>query len=124
MKLMVQQSGDGTFDPKGLRSFFEYRDLGISDATDGRFHAQVIRATEACDSGTGRHRHTLDFQMIYILQGWVDFWYDGMGEVRLEAGASAHQPPGIAHELLRCSADCEILEITGPAEFETDDVTD
>lgn len=124
MELMVQHAKDASFDPKGLRSFFEYRDLGIAGATKGRFHAQVIRATDACRDGTGRHRHTLDFQMIYVLKGWVDFWYDGMGEVRLEAGAAAHQPPGIAHELLRCSADCEILEITSPEAFETHDATD
>ena len=124
MELMVQRPEEGGFDPKGLRSFFEYRDLGIAGATGGRFHAQVIRAREACSDGTGRHRHTLDFQFVYVLKGWVDFWYDGMGEVRLAAGACAHQPPGIAHELLRCSEDCEILELTAPAAFETHDVTE
>lgn len=123
MKVMVQRPEEGVFDPRGLRSFFEYRDLGIGEATDGRFHAQVIRAREACTGGTGCHRHTLDFQMVYVLKGWVDFWYEGLGEVHMEAGACAHQPPEIPHELLRCSDDCELLEITSPAEFETHDVT-
>lgn len=121
MKFAVQHASDGVFEDRGLRSFFEYRDLGIAAATDGRFHAQVIRASEACTDGTGRHRHTLDFQMVYVLRGSVTFWYDGQGEVTLEAGACVHQPPGIKHELLRCSADCELLEITSPAEFSTDD---
>ena len=33
----------------GLRAFFEYRDLGINDATKGKFIAHVIRAVP------GRH---------------------------------------------------------------------
>ena len=31
----------------GLRAFFEYRDLGIKDATSGKFAAHVIRAVPA-----------------------------------------------------------------------------
>ena len=31
---------------RGLRSFYEYRDLGIKAATDGRVVAHVIRAAE------------------------------------------------------------------------------
>jgi hypothetical protein len=29
---------------RGLRSFFEYRDLGLKSSTDGRLEAHVIRA--------------------------------------------------------------------------------
>ncbi|MEQ8604295.1 MAG: cupin domain-containing protein [Marivibrio sp.] len=121
MRFSVQHAQDAAFEGDGLRSFFEYRDLGIDAATDGKFHAQVIRAREACTGGTGRHTHALDFQMVYVLNGWVEFEYEGRGLVRLEAGACVHQPPGIAHELLRCSDDCELLEITSPAAFETHD---
>ena len=53
----------------GLRSFFEYRDLGLSEATGGRYHAQVIRASAPCEDGTGPHRHALEFQMVYVLKG-------------------------------------------------------
>ena len=121
MKFGLQQAEDGTFVADGLRGFFEYRDLGISEVTEGRFHAQVIRAREAFADGTGAHTHTLDFQMVYVLKGWVDFWYEGEGEVRMQAGACVHQPPGIRHELLACSEDCELLEITSPGAFETHD---
>ena len=119
MKFSVQHAKDGVFDDKGLRSFFEYRDLGMGEATGGQFHAQVIRAREACTDGTGAHTHSLDFQMVYVLKGWVTFWYEGQGEVTMEEGACVHQPPGICHELLRCSDDCELLEIVSPAEFGT-----
>ncbi|MCR9220731.1 MAG: cupin domain-containing protein [Alphaproteobacteria bacterium] len=121
MRFSVQHAKDGRFDDKGLRSFFEYRDLGIDAATDGRFHAQVIRAKQACPEGTGRHTHSLDFQMVYVLRGWVEFEYEGQGRMRLEPGACVHQPPGIVHELVACSDECELLEITAPADFDTRD---
>jgi len=119
-RFAVSRAEGAHFDPKGLRSFFAYRDLGIAAATGGRYHAQVIRAKEACLDGTGRHRHGLDFQMVYVLRGEVTFWYEGQGEVTFRPGDAVLQPPGIAHELLRCSADCELLEIVSPSEFATD----
>jgi len=119
-QFVVSRAEGAHFDPKGLRSFFAYRDLGIAGATGGAFHAHVIRAKEACTAGTGAHRHTLGFQMVYVLRGEVTFWYEGQGTMTFKAGDSVLQPPGIAHELKSCSADCEILEIVSPAEFATD----
>ncbi|HKY95042.1 MAG TPA: cupin domain-containing protein [Kiloniellales bacterium] len=119
-RFTISRAEDAVFDPKGLRSFFAYRDLGIAAATGGQFHAHVIRAREACRDGTGRHRHGLAFQMFYVLRGEVSFWYEGKGEFTFRPGDAVLQPPGIAHELLRCSGDCEILEITSPADFATD----
>ncbi|HEV3088113.1 MAG TPA: cupin domain-containing protein, partial [Candidatus Elarobacter sp.] len=81
----------------GLRGFFAYRDLGVAAATEGRVGAHVIRARGASDEPGDRHRHALDFQLVYVLRGWVDFEYDGVGRVRLEAGSSVVQPPGIRH---------------------------
>lgn len=105
----------------GLRGFFEYRDLGIGRATGGRYHAHVIRATRACENGTGKHRHGLDFQMVYILKGRATFWYEGQGDVELGPGDCVYQPPGIVHELVSCSDDLEMLEITSPEDFTTED---
>jgi mannose-6-phosphate isomerase-like protein (cupin superfamily) len=119
-RFTISRAEGAAFDPKGLRSFFAYRDLGIGEATGGRYHAHVIRAKEACLDGTGAHRHGLDFQMFYVLQGEVTFWYEGQGEFTFRPGDAVLQPPGIAHELKRCSADCELLEITSPAEFSTE----
>lgn len=121
MKFCVSKASEGGFEHDGLRSFFEYRDLGIREATGGRFMAHVIRAREACTDGTGYHRHDLDFQMFYVLKGTVKFRYEGEGEFDLVAGDCVHQPPGIRHELMSCSDDCELLEITSPADFGTDD---
>lgn len=107
------------FHDGGLRSCFEYRDLGISAATGGRVMAHVIRAKEGAHAGFGWHKHNLDFQMYYVLKGWVRFNYEGVGEVLAEAGSCVNQPPGIGHAEIAHSDDLELLEITLPAEFET-----
>jgi quercetin dioxygenase-like cupin family protein len=106
----------------GLRGFFAYRDLGVAEATAGRVGAHVIRARGASSEPGELHRHALDFQLVYVLRGWVDFEYDGVGRVRLEPGSSVVQPPGIRHAELAHSADLEMLEITLPAHFETEAV--
>ena len=103
----------------GLRTFFAYRDLGVAAATEGRVGAHLIRARGASSEEGDRHRHTLDFQFVYVLRGWVEFAYDGVGRVRLEAGSSVVQPPGIGHVELGHSDDVEMLELTLPAAFAT-----
>ncbi len=112
------------FDPRkfkggGLRGTFSYRDLGIRRATAGMAGAHVIRAEDLPKGGTGRHSHTLEFQMVYVLKGRVTFWYDGRGKVAMGPGDCVYQPPGIRHELIAWSRDMELLEITMPAEFAT-----
>jgi mannose-6-phosphate isomerase-like protein (cupin superfamily) len=108
----------------GLRSFMEYRDLGIDRATHGRFRAHVIRikqdAAEPHDlHTTGLHQHQCDFQMFYVLKGWMKFVYEGEGEQTFHAGDCVLQPPGIVHNELECSDDVEILEIYSPAVHDT-----
>ena len=41
-KFCTSHAKSSTWTP-GLRTFFEYRDLGIGDATKGQFNAHVIR---------------------------------------------------------------------------------
>ncbi len=116
----VSHLKDAEFESQGLRSFFEYRDLGIKAATGGRVGAHVIRAKPGKHGSTGWHSHDLEVQLVYVLQGWVEFDYEGVGAVRLEAGACVHQPPGIRHVEIAHSDDVEFLEITLPADFTTE----
>lgn len=122
MKFSVSMAKQATFQ-SGLRPFLEYRDLGIKDATHGKFKAHVIRVKKGGDHSllhtTGLHQHKLDFQMIYILKGWIKFTYEGHGEHTFGPGDCCLQPPGIVHNELDCSDDLELLEITSPGEFET-----
>jgi quercetin dioxygenase-like cupin family protein len=119
MRFSASHAATAEFRDDGLRSCFEYRDLGISQATGGRVMAHVIRAKPGAHAGFGWHKHILEFQMYYVLKGWVRFNYEGVGEVVAEAGSCVHQPPGIAHAEISHSDDLELLEITLPAEFET-----
>ena len=112
---------DAVFE-RGLRSFFEYRDLGIKNATDGRVVAHVIRAAGGTEFSGQPHIHKTAFQLVYVLKGWIEFEYEGQGTVRLEAGSCVHQPPEIRHREIGHSADVEMLEIVLPADFATEEV--
>ena len=117
--------GSGTFKSNftgGLRAFFEYRNLGVDDATQGKYSANVIRAVPGRHTEPSWHIHHLDFQMIYILQGWVTFEYEGQDQVTFRPGSAALQPPGIRHMEIEHSYDLELIEITSPAEFKTESV--
>src|ERR1700682_492532 len=91
----VRHARDAHFE-RGLRSFFEYRDLGIATATKGQVLAHVIRAAPGAPFAGQAHLHRTTFQFVYVLKGWIEFDYEGHGPVRLEAGASVYQPPSIA----------------------------
>lgn len=117
----VSHARDAAFE-RGLRSFFEYRDLGIRAATGGRVVAHVIRAAAGTDFSSQPHFHKTSFQMVYVLKGWIEFEYQDQGSVRLEAGSCVHQPPGIRHREVGHSEDVELLEIVMPGDFETEEV--
>ena len=120
-KFSVNLATNATWQP-GLRSFMEYRDLGIKNATNGAFKAHVIRIRHGSHEtlrATGAHVHDLEFQMIYVLKGWIKFIYDGQGEHTFHAGDCCLQPAGIVHDEIGCSEDLEVLEITAPGEYPT-----
>ena len=108
----------------GLRSFMEYRDLGVEKATHGQFRAHVIRIKKDAPGShdlhtTGLHQHLCDFQMFYVLKGWIRFVYEGHGEHTFREGDCVVQPAGIVHNELECSDDIEVLEVYSPAVHET-----
>jgi len=115
---------DGAIYKTGLRSFMEYRDLGIADATHGQFRAHVVRIKKDGPGShdlhtTGLHQHLCDFQMFYVLNGWIKFIYEDHGEHTFTKGDCVLQPPAIVHNELDCSDDLEVLEIYSPAVHET-----
>lgn len=122
MRFSVTHAATSPFKDDGLRPFFQYRDLGIRAATGDKVVAHVIRAKPGMHAQPERHHHAVEFQMVYVLKGWIRFHYEGVGEVTLEAGSCVHQPPGIRHTELGHSDDLELIEIVLPAEFAT--VTD
>ncbi len=113
---------DTAFKGDGLRDFFLYRDLGIAAATGGQVVASLVKAASPPVEGTGWHRHDARFHIVYMLKGWARFMYEDV-ETLVEAGDCVHQRPGITHYLFDYSPDMEYLEIVGPADFKTTDVT-
>jgi len=107
----------------GMRPYASYRDLGFAEATNGLAQAHVIRMIPPCtDEVRKRHIHAVQFQMIYVLKGWIKNEFEGHGEQTMTVGSSWLQPPGIRHTVLDYSDDCEMLEIILPADFQTTEV--
>ena len=120
-KAFAARAKDAKWVKEGLRPYFAYRDLGIKDATGGKVLAHIIRADQPCKGPMGYHSHDLDFQMVYLIRGWARLYFEDIGEIRVEAGDTWYQPPGIKHEVLEYSDDWEVIEITMPADFATQD---
>jgi quercetin dioxygenase-like cupin family protein len=100
----------------GLRDYFEYRDLGMAEATGGKLRAHVIRPTRAEKERGDLHYHAVEFQMVYVLEGWALMHFDGVGEIRLEKGSCMYQEPGIVHRLIEWSDDYTVVELMVPAD--------
>jgi mannose-6-phosphate isomerase-like protein (cupin superfamily) len=107
------------FARRGLRGYFEYRDLGIKRATRGKVVAHVIRARRGQAPHGEWHAHNCKVQFVYVLKGWVLFEYEGVGRVMMKAGSCFYQPPNIRHREIRHSKNVEMLEIVSPAKFRT-----
>lgn len=115
------REGDTEFESGGLRDFFLYRDLGIAAATGGQVIAQLVKANQAPEVGTGWHRHEANFHIVFMLKGWARFMYEDKPTL-VKAGDCVHQRPGIVHFLYDYSKDMEYLEIVSPADFTTIDM--
>jgi quercetin dioxygenase-like cupin family protein len=110
---------DANFARRGLRSYFEYRDLGIKRATKGKLVAHVIRARPQQAPHGEWHAHDCKLQFVYVLKGWVLFEYEGVGKVMMKAGSCFYQPPNIRHRELKHSRNLQMIEVVSPAEFTT-----
>ena len=119
MRFSVSHSKGAKFARRGLRSYFEYRDLGIKRATGGKVVAHVIRARAGKAPHGEWHAHDCKVQFVYILKGWVLFEYEGVGRVMMKAGSCFYQPPRIRHREIRHSRNLEMIEVVSPAAFRT-----
>ena len=116
----ISHAREEDFD-QGLRPYSAYRDLGLAPATGGKVQAHVIRMTKPFDRDKVAipHYHDVEFQMVYVLKGWMKTELEGQGAITMKAGSCWIQPPRIKHAVLGYSDDCEVLEIVLPADFKT-----
>jgi len=120
-RIAISHHREEDFKADGLRAYAKYRDLGIAAASHGLAQAHVIRLQGPCDPAevSKLHLHHVDFQMVYVLKGWVKTYMEGEGETLMQEGSAWTQPPKIKHMILDYSDDVELLEIILPAEFRT-----
>jgi Cupin domain len=120
-RIAVSHHREEDFKADGLRTYAKYRDLGIADASNGLARAHVIRLVGPCNPAevSKLHFHDVEFQMVYVLKGWVKTYLEGQGETLMKEGSSWTQPPRIKHLILDYSDSCELLEVILPAEFKT-----
>jgi hypothetical protein len=120
-RIAISHHRDEDFKTDGLRAYARYRDLGIAEASRGLARAHVIRLIGPCDPAevSKLHFHDVDFQMVYVLKGWVKTYMEGQGETLMKQGSSWTQPPRIRHLIMDYSDDVELLEVILPAEFKT-----
>ncbi len=101
------------------RAGMMYRDL-ISDRLGGSIIASHIRIPDGGPVPDMVHYHTIGFQLIYCLSGWVRLVYEDQGlPFILNAGDCVTQPPKIRHRVLEASDNLEVLEIGVPAHHMT-----
>ena len=65
------------------------------------------------------HIHECTFQLVYVMNGWATFEYEGQGQRTIRKGDCILQTPMIKHREIACSEDFEVLEIVAPADFKT-----
>ncbi len=104
MKFVINKSSEKKF-KQGLRNFFEYSNLGIDIATNGDYGANIIKVVKGNHPVGQWHNHAVNFQMVYIIEGWVKFEYEKEGVFLLKKGDSVLQPPNINHREIEHSED-------------------
>jgi mannose-6-phosphate isomerase-like protein (cupin superfamily) len=120
-RIAISHYRDEDFKADGLRAYARYRDLGIAEASHGLAQAHVIRLIGPCNPAevSKLHFHDVEFQMVYVLKGWVKTYMEGQGETLMKEGSCWSQPPRIKHLILDYADNCELLEVILPAEFRT-----
>jgi hypothetical protein len=120
-RVAVSHHREDDFKAAGLRTYAKYRDLGIADASNGLARAHVIRLIGPCNPAevSKLHFHDVEFQMVYVLKGWVKTYMEGQGETLMNEGSAWTQPPRIKHLIMDYSDDVELLEVILPADFKT-----
>jgi hypothetical protein len=120
-RIAISHHRDEDFKADGLRTYAHYRDLGVAEASHGLAQAHVIRLIGPCNPAevSKLHFHDVEFQMVYVLKGWVKTYLEGQGETLMKEGSAWTQPPRIKHLIMDYSDDVELLEVILPAEFKT-----
>ncbi len=98
----------------GRRTFLQYFDLGIADASKGLISTQLTRVRTGMSNPTGWHYHECDFQWLLVTKGWLELQFEDGQTHRIPAGSLCFIPGGYRHNETGTSEDLEFLEIFMP----------
>ena len=99
---------------------FEQRVTDVAKLSGGTVGVSIVRKkpnidpAEEAASRVWHLHHGYEFSIGYIVSGWGLFEYEGIGQVRLEAGTVTYQTPMNRHRQLDSSPDYEVISITVP----------
>ena len=105
---------------KGRRDWMKYRELGVTQASQGRIRAQVTSSSQGLSEPTGWHVHLCEGQLVYMLKGWVELEFAGGKVVRVDEGDSIYIPGDTPHNEIATSDSFELMEISVPADMGTE----
>ena len=88
------------------------RNAGIGAATGGVVGVRTVRPSGS--DGAGRARHDGEFVLWFVTHGAATLQVTGRPDVRLRRDDAVAIPPHIEHELVECSRDLQLVEITCP----------
>jgi uncharacterized RmlC-like cupin family protein len=116
---VVISKGDNPQMVPGRRDFMQYRELGVTAASQGRIRAQITSSTAGLSEPTGWHAHLCEGQLVYMLNGWVDLEFAGGRVERVSAGDSMYIPGDTPHNEIATSNAFELIEVSIPADMGT-----
>ena len=93
------------------------RDTGIGAATDGLAGARVARPADASTGRSPAVSHDTEYCQLIVLAGTVTLEAAGADPATLHESDSAAIPGGTEYRLVAPTDDCEVLDVTLPAEF-------
>jgi quercetin dioxygenase-like cupin family protein len=99
---------------------FEHRDTGIGAGTDGLAGVRVARPVgKGASTDAPFARHRAEFVFLFVLSGSVTFEHTSdagltPGRHELVQGDTVVVPAGLAHRLIECSPELELLDVTLP----------
>lgn len=80
----------------GRRTFLQYFDVGIADASNGLISTQVTKVRAGMTNPTGWHYHDCVFQWLFITKGWLELQFENGESKRIEQGSVCFIPGATA----------------------------
>jgi quercetin dioxygenase-like cupin family protein len=94
---------------------WEYRESGVAAATGGLAGVRVARPSGA-DTEPVWIAHDHELSQLVVLRGTVTFEAEGRSAEELRGGSAVAIPGGTRYRLADPSDDCEVLDVTLPAD--------